>query len=360
MDNLEDRLNYGKKEFALQWHITDKCDMRCKHCYIPHQMKQKNMRKEFPDEKAKELIDEFSILTERWGIKGRINFSGGNPILHENFFEIIEYAEKKDLHIGILGNPTSVLKEDILEKLKERKIFRYQISIDGLKENHEEIRGKGLFEVALKGLDVLISANIPAVVLSTVTTKNMKDIPKLAELVFDKGVKVFDFARLVPTGEGENLSHLMPTPEQYHAFLLNMYDTYLKINKADHKFKLPVKDPLWMLLHRELGLLNPKFINSNKIYGGCSIGITSFCVDVNGDAYSCRRLEIPIGNVFEKSLRDIFINSEEMSKHRDYPSIEECGGCDILSVCRGCRAIAYAVNGKYTSKDPQCWRVNNE
>jgi len=352
--NLENLINYRRREFIIQWHITNKCDMRCTHCYIPHEAKNQNENK-LSLERSYEIIDELAILSERWRIKARINFSGGNPLLDENFFTLAKYASSKGIRIGILGNPTSLLDSELLKKLKEIPIWRYQISIDGLKENHETIRGKGTYDLAMRALDILIAENIPSVVLSTVTKKNMKDIPKLAEILFEKGVYIFDFARIVPAGEATTMIDLLPEPEEYKSFLLDMFETYKRIKKKKPNVRFGVKDPLWMLLYRELGLLKP-IKERDKIYGGCSIGINGFCIDVDGTCYSCRRLGIPIGNIKENSIFDIFIKSKELNKERDYNSIEGCGNCELLPVCRGCRAIAYHTTGNYFSKDPSCWK----
>ena len=148
--SLENIINYGKREFIIQWHITNKCDFRCQHCYIPHTEKEHDNPNKLNLTQSYKIIDELSKLTKRWNIIGRINFSGGNPLLDKNFFEFANYASHKKIRIGILGNPTSVLKEDILKKLKGIPVWRYQISIDGLKENHEKLRGEAHMILLLK------------------------------------------------------------------------------------------------------------------------------------------------------------------------------------------------------------------
>ena len=173
------------------------------------------------------------------------------------------------------------------------------------------------------------------------------------------GVTVYDFSRIVPIGEAKNLSNLLPTPREYHKFLLRMYNTYKKIKKDVPNARFGTKDPLWMLLYQELGLLKP-LKNNGLIYGGCSIGINGLCIDVNGDVYSCRRLGIPLGNIKSSTLYDLFINSQEMNHEREYHKIEGCKDCSLISICRGCRAIAYHVNKSYFAKDPSCWKIENE
>jgi radical SAM protein with 4Fe4S-binding SPASM domain len=58
----------------------------------------------------------------------------------------------------------------------------------------------------------------------------------------------------------------------------------------------------------------------------------------------------------EQKIYDIFIKSKQLNNYRDFESMEKCGKCPLMPICRGCPAIAYAVNGSYFSPDPQCWR----
>jgi MoaA/NifB/PqqE/SkfB family radical SAM enzyme len=161
------RLPVVQKELTLQWHITEKCDFRCKFCYIPHL--QKDKRKDFPTQKAFEIIEDFSRLIKKLKIIGRINFTGGNPLLHRDFFELIKSARKEGLRFGILGNPTAT--EEQLKELKKLRIFRYQISLDGLESTHDYFRGKGRFREAIEFLKLEGEVGITRVVLSTVSKK---------------------------------------------------------------------------------------------------------------------------------------------------------------------------------------------
>jgi MoaA/NifB/PqqE/SkfB family radical SAM enzyme len=94
------KLPIRQNELILQWHITEDCDFRCKFCYILNI--QKDKRKHFPIEKAFEVIDDFSTFTKYLGIIGRINFTGGNPLLHPEFFEIVKCARRKGLKIFLI------------------------------------------------------------------------------------------------------------------------------------------------------------------------------------------------------------------------------------------------------------------
>ncbi len=347
------------KNFVLQWHLTDDCEMSCAHCYIPEARKKNLLRPALNFNESIKLVDDFCEFLKALNVGGRINFTGGNPLLYNKFLDLGRYVKNKKILIGILGNPGPLLEDKNIEGLKEIGVFRYQISIDGMKKTHDEFRGKGAFETAVKGIERLVQADIPPVVLSTVSKKNMKEMPDVAELCFRKGVVVYDFARLVPIGEAKDLTGDMPTAIEYRDFLDSMFKRYEKLKKEGINVRIGTKDPLWNLYLSERGLLKPTK-NDGIIYGGCSVGISHLSLDVDGTVYSCRRLEIPIGNVKNEKILDIFLKSPEINEHRDFGKIEGCDTCDILPICRGCRAVAYAVGGSYYSKDPQCWREKNE
>ncbi|MBI4983539.1 radical SAM protein [Candidatus Woesearchaeota archaeon] len=285
-----------EKEFFIQWHLTDRCDLRCKHCYIPHTIKSGALRPELSTEKVKEIIDQYSTWLSEWRIRGEINFSGGNPLMYESFFDLARYTSNKGIRVNVLGNPTSLLEKETLLKLKEVKVSKYQVSIDGLEENHEKIRGEGSYEIAMNGLENLIHYHIDAVVSSTVIKENYKDLPLLTEILIRKGVFLHGFSRVIPTGEGARYSQSFFTPQEYRSFMYEMHNTYVKLRKEGLKFNTSTKDPLWALLFYELGLITPTN-HHNLICGGCSVGMNGLTIDVDGTVYSCRRLEIPLGNV---------------------------------------------------------------
>ena len=98
-------LKYIQTQFVLQWHITNKCERNCLHCYIDKKEREIDSENKISKEKCINIIDDLSSLISKWKINGRINFTGGNPLLREDFPEILNYAVGKGIIIGILGNP---------------------------------------------------------------------------------------------------------------------------------------------------------------------------------------------------------------------------------------------------------------
>lgn len=341
--------------FVLQWHITNKCENRCSHCYIPNEVKSIDNSDILTLNESKKIMDDLANFGDNLNVATRINFSGGNPLLREDFPAFMEYAKEKEIITGILGNPYPLTKEN-LEMLHNNNLHRYQISLDGLEKTHDSIRGKGNYKLSLDGINKLNDYGIWVSVMATISKNNYKEIPSLCEIAFEAGAKHFDFARIVPIGEGKDMMDEQLTPNEYKKFLFTMYQKYetLKINGVRSTF-MGKKDPLWNLMYRDLGILEP-LSKGEGVIGGCTIGKSSLCLDVDGTVYPCRRMPEPIGNIRQSSLKELFLYSKKINEYRNFEKIEGCGDCNLMGVCRGCRAVAYGNTRDYFSKDPQCWK----
>jgi radical SAM/SPASM domain protein of ACGX system len=349
-NNLKNRK--VKKRFILQWHITAKCDQNCIHCYTKDS---RTYRQEIENQLSfndcKKVIDSFSEFCNKIEAKPHITFTGGDPLLCEDFFDIIEYARHFGITISILGNPNH-LTEDVLLKLKENGVRSYQISIDGLEKIHDSIRGKGSFNISIKALENLKKYNIRTVVMFTLSKQNADDLIPVMNLVSELKVDAFAFARVCGLGKGKNLETF--TAQEYRGILLNAYEEEKKLILKGSKTLFNKKDPLWVLLLTELGEFHPNPQSTEKIYSGCPIGCRSFTILSDGTAFACRRFYSPIGKVTEQSIEDIFL-SEELDKYRNI-NFEKCSKCSLFAYCRGCPAVAYGVTGNLGSPDPHCWK----
>lgn len=347
--------NPKKFEFVLQWHLTTKCNYQCQHCYVKDPTTYNHeLENELDLHTCLNIIDDYSVTLKHWGVSGRINFTGGDPLLKEDFFDIFKYARDKGINVGILGNPDT-LNFEIAKEMKQLGIFRYQISIDGLESTHDKIRNKkGSFITALNALDILKSIGIPSVVMYTLNHQNSHQLIDIIELVAKKEVSIFDFARYTPIVNKENL--YLGKKFNYRSLLLDVLEKYKELEEAGCKTYFGRKDPLWALLYHELGLLRTNPYDKMTIYNGCQIGCGILTILADGTILPCRRLPIKIGKVPEQSIKDIFIYSTELKEMRDITRLKKCNKCDIRQYCRGCRSVAYETDGDYFSIDPQCWK----
>jgi len=318
--------------FALQWHITQDCDLHCRHCYDRIPCDSLTLSQEIA------ILDSLYEFCSTHNLFGQVSFTGGNPLLHPNFYRLYREASDRGFFIGILGNPTT---RDEIESLKEIQIPSfYQVSLEGLERHNNYIRGPGHFQRVLAFLEILRETDIYSKIMLTLTRDNLDQVIPLGK--FLKGrVDLFTFNRLSLMGEGASL--IMADPDIYKTFL----EKYMDIAEIDSVFDL--KDNLFNII------LNK---NQSPLFGGCTgygcgAAFNFVSVLATGEVHACRKFSSPIGNITRESLTKIY-HSDIAQRYRRGP--EECSSCSLNLVCRGCMASAHSFGlDVFKKKDPYCF-----
>lgn len=340
--------------FAVQWHITDMCDQRCKHCYIFSEDNYKCI-KEMDFKQIKSTLKQIKDMCEKLNRLPYLYITGGDPILHPNFWDLLELCKKDNIPFTILGNPFHLTYENC-KRMKELGCDKYQMSIDGLEETHDWFRKPGSFKTTLESIDYLNKAGIKSVIMTTVSGTNIKEIPDIIDLVVKHKVRIFAFARYCPTSEEKDVGI---KPLEYKNLLDTCWRKYKKYIKEDCYTRFNLKDHLWKLYLYEHGLYHiPEDMKEGFVYDGCHCGRTHVTLLPTGDVYACRRMESKVGNIFEDSLYNIWI-SDNMNHYRDYDKFDKCSKCELKLLCRGCPAVTKGLTGSIYESDPQCWKDIN-
>lgn len=340
--------------FAFQWHITDACDQRCKHCYIfseDNHLKLKTMS--MAD--IERTLDSILAMCHRMQRLPYIYLTGGDPILHPRFWDVLELLRQHEIPFTILGNPFH-LSDEVCNRLRSYGCDKYQLSIDGLRSTHDEIRRPGSFDETIAKIACIRRAGIKCAIMTTVSGTNIAEIPSIVDLVVEHEVDIFAFARYCPTSF-EKSTHI--SPAEYRDFLGVMWQKFEQYKDRGTAFNL--KDHLWTLFLYERGLFTiPKGASEDVIYDGCNCANCHLTILPDGEVMACRRLESCVGNAFETPLYDLFV-CERMEEYRQYDRFEKCAKCELLRFCRGCPAVAYGYTHNFYAADPQCWKeVGNE
>lgn len=343
-----------KPYFSFQWHITDDCDQRCKHCYIFSA----NACKKIDSMSYEQMLDTFYNCLDFCSVYNRSPYfyiTGGDPILHTHFWDLLKLLKKHEVPFTILGNPFH-LTDDVCKKLKEYGCEKYQLSIDGLRETHDWFRKEGSFDTTIEKIGCINRAGIRSVVMTTVSKANYNDILGIIDEVVKAQANVFAFSRYVASG-GE-LDDSM-TGEEYRDLLAKCDEKFKQYKAQGVKTYFNKKDHLWTLYEYEIGEFKiPQNTQEDMIYGGCNCGNCHITILPNGDIYACRRAsDSKVGNVFEDRLADVWITN--MEKYRKFTEFSKCSKCKLLAWCRGCPAVAKGANGEFYSSDPQCWADEN-
>jgi radical SAM protein with 4Fe4S-binding SPASM domain len=338
-------------DFLIQWHLTERCNLKCKHCY---QNSEKPAEMSFQE--ICQIIVAADEMVRDWQEAYHIEFSpsfnitGGEPFLRSHFFEILEKMAETAFDLYILSNGTLITKEKA-QQVADLGVKGVQVSLEGPERIHETIRGTGSFSRAVAGIQTLLEAGVKVSINSTLSQVNAPYFMELVDLASALGVPRLGFSRLVPAGQGMTMLEQMLSTEEVRQFYEKIFSLSidgLEITSGDPiasqmKSPLPVEDQ---------GII---------AMGGCAAGVSGLTILADGTVTPCRRLPIPIGNVKLESMREIWATSPVLEALRDKTRYQgKCGACKRWAQCRGCRAIAHAYSQAkgtpvFLAEDPQCF-----
>lgn len=337
--------------FYLQWHLTETCNLRCRHCY------QQSTVAELSYVEICQAIDKIANAIQYWvthyeiGVSPSLHFTGGEPLIRPDVFDLLQYAAHAGFSASLLSNGTLITSETA-QRLKQTAVEDVQISLDGREGVHDSLRGKWSFKKALEGIANLVAVGIDTNINFTVSGLNYQEIDPLIDLVGTLGVSAVAFSRLVPCGRGEDLSNHLLNTEQ-----LNVLSRKLLEKPRKDSVMLVSRDPI-------IGVAN---ISDNDAIplssfplGGCSAGIFGVTITADGTVMPCRRMNLPIGNIRTDDFRQLWAESPVLISLRNRESYHgRCRTCRQWAVCRGCRAIALADARSrgiedFLGDDPQC------
>lgn len=318
--------------FTLQWHITQACDLHCKHCY------DRSDRSPLTLEQGYRVLDDLYDFCRSRNVSGQVSFSGGNPFLFPRFFELYGAASERGFALAVLGNPVSRRKiEDLLGI--EKPVF-FQVSLEGLETHNDNIRGPGHFERTMEFLYLLREFGIYSMVMLTLTKDNMDQVLPLTERL--RGLTdLFTFNRLAMFGEGAALR--LPSQKEYIDFLSRYQEA------AESNPIIGLKDNLFNILRSRKGV---------ELFGGCAghgcgAAFNFLSLLPDGEVHACRKLPSLLGNIYDRSFAEIY-DSEAAGLYRK--GCEACIPCPIRPVCGGCLAVASGHGlDPFRERDPYCF-----
>ncbi len=324
---------FSAQTFALQWHITQKCDLHCRHCY------DRSDRKPLKLDQAIRILDDLYDFCKQNHVCTQVTFTGGNPLLYPHFYELYRETADRGFFIAVLGNPVS--KRQMKEMVAIQKPAFYQVSLEGLQKHNDYIRGQGHFNRVLDFLLVLKEIEVYSMVMLTLTQENIGEVIALAEAL--RGyVDLFTFNRLAMIGEGADLGSV--SPSNYPSFL----EEYIEAAKVNPHMSL--KDNFFNLVLHE----REKPYTGGCTGFGCGAAFNFVSLLADGEVHACRKLHSPIGNIQHQSFAEIY-HSEQAKRYRAGSSA--CQECEIRTVCGGCLAVSQGFGRDiFTEPDPYCFK----
>ena len=345
---------------VVVWNITSQCNLKCRHCYIEATESAKD--NEMTTQEGKDFIDNLAEMKVPV-----LMFSGGEPLVRPDLFELAAYAVEKGLRIVLSTNGTLI--DEFTAKLIKEAGFQYVgVSIDGREEIHDEFRGeKGAFKAAIAGIRAAKAAGNRTGVRFTLNSINKDDLPAVMELIEEEKVDRFCMYHLVYAGRGSDMKNLdLPAAEKKKVaqFLIektmdfNSRGIEIEILTTDNH-----ADGLYLLDH--IKATDPGRVDEVRqlleMHGGCSAGDRMADVDFLGNVHPCQFWsDMILGNVRERKFSDIWNDLEAndgiLAKLRSKPEQlnAQCGKCSQNRLCGGCR-IRASVDGDIWGDDPACF-----
>lgn len=336
---------YVPQVLQMQWHITEKCNLRCTHCY-QSSYTEENSTIEGLEHILKQYVQTLDIMSMMSGrnVPGHIVLTGGEPLYHKQFYALLDkFASYKGrFSFSILTNGT-MIDEQTAEKIASYNPSYVQISIEGTKRTHDSIRGEGNYDKSMSALEHLSRLGVKTVASFTAHKKNYHEFSDVVQACDSKGVWRVWSDRLIPSGSGEQMIDMMLDQNETKEFFSIMRSCKESLYSTSSKTHVA--------MHRAL-----QFLEGGADYH-CSAGNSLITIDANGDLYPCRRMPVNAGNVFESHMIDIYYSAPIMNELRNPDNCDSrCKSCEFSEKCgNGLRCLSYATTKNPFSKDPGCW-----
>ncbi|MBQ6258273.1 MAG: radical SAM protein [Lachnospiraceae bacterium] len=341
-----------RKTLVVQMFITDECDQRCDHCYIFGEDPNKRP-KSMSFEVFRSAADKLISYSRQSGVSLSWGIAGGDPLLHPRFWDFAGYLKKNGFSFVMIGNPFH-LSAEVCERLYDYGCMQYQMSLDGLKENHDRNRRKGSFDATVNCFSMIHAAGMDSGVRSMVSEKNISDIPAIVDLCVKHRVSDFAFSRYAPVGGGKNNIK----PLEYRKLLDICYKKFEEYRKQGCWTSFGEKDHLFLLYKYEEGIVRlSDDPDSKELRYGCSCAVSPGKVRIlhDGTVMACRRaLKTRLGNILTDRMDDVLASKK---CYTDISRYEACSNCRLVLYCRGCPAVSEGQYGDFFKRDPQCWHV---
>ena len=351
---------------VVVWNSTRTCNLKCRHCYMSSDAQK--YANELTTKEAKQFIDdlaEFNVPV--------LLFSGGEPLIRPDFFELADYATKKGVRPTLSTNGTLITPE-VARKIKDIGVGYVGISLDGLRDVNDKFRGKkGAFEAAMNGIKNCVAVDQRVGLRFTINHHNIQELENIFDFIEEENINRVCFYHLVYSGRGNQMMDEDVTAEESRRAM----DIIIRRSRDFEERGLKKEiltvdnhcDGVYMYLKAlaegrdELAVQIKKYISMN---GGNRSGMAFAEVDplgyVHPDQFTQHHT---FGNVRERKFGDIWQDTTNpiMKGLKDRKALLKgrCSKCKYLDNCNGnFRTRAEARTGDFWESDPSCYLTDEE
>ncbi|WP_160724669.1 TIGR04053 family radical SAM/SPASM domain-containing protein [Bacillus sp. USDA818B3_A] len=356
--------DFNKDPFIVIWELTRACQLKCLHCRADAQYTRDP--RELTFEEGKNLINQIYDMNNPILV-----FTGGDPLMRQDIFEIAKYAVEKGVRVSMTPSATPNVTKEAIEKAKEVGLSRWAFSIDGpTAEIHDHFRGTaGSFDLTMERIKYLHELEIPIQINTVISRYNAAYLEEMAKMVENLNCVLWSVFFLVPTGRGQVDD--MISPAEHEKVLRWLYSLSkrvsfdIKTTEAMHYRRVVIQQKMREAKEKTneidyLSALTEKGLTGSidglgrapkGVYDGNGFVFISHI----GDVYPSGLLPVKAGNVRETPLAEIYRESPIFKSLRNPDEFKgKCGVCEFRYVCGGSRSRAYAMTGDYLESEPFC------
>lgn len=352
-----------KNRPLVVWNTTNRCNLRCKHCYIDAE--DHNYKNELSTEEAETFIRDLAQMGAPV-----LLFSGGEPLMRKDIFELGQLATELGLRAVISSNGT-LIDDETAKKIKAAGFQYVGISIDGAPETHDDFRNKkGAFDDAMRGVKACLNNGVKTGLRFTVNKYNQQDLPEIFEIIKREGIPRFCMYHLVYAGRGEQMMEMDTSVEETRRILELVTEKTIELHDAGVEAEILTTDNhadgIFLLnqIRKKQPHRSEEIIKLLEMHGGCSAGTKFANVDPQGNVHPCQFWQdYSVGNVRERPFSEIWTSEDELMvklREKEKHVKGKCGTCSYKSLCAGCRIRARAVHGDLWEEDPACYLTTEE
>jgi radical SAM protein len=358
-------VDFHQAPFLVIWETTQACALACRHCRASARPFRDPL--ELTTEEGRRVVRQ----TAQMGTP-LIVFSGGDPVSRPDLVELVAEGKAAGLRTATIPAATDKLTADLVGRLKEAGLDQLALSLDYPDAAlHDAFRGvPGAFEKTMQAVAWAHSVRLPLQINTTVCADTLPYLERMASFVETLGIVFWEVFFLVPTGRGSVMGGLRAEEcERLFALLHRVQEKgsfIVKVTEAPHYRRhvaQQVRHAAGLHGRPRDAVEMPSLLTTSEGPGhtvglaprGVNAGNGFLFVSHRGEVFPSGFLPLPVGNVRERDLADIYRNAPLLRSLRQPEMLKgRCGSCEFREICGGSRSRAYALTGDPFATDPWC------
>lgn len=359
------RNNLSEAPIFVCWETTKACLLSCRHC------RARAIRKSLPDELSHEqgvqLIDQLLEFGEPYPA---LLLTGGDPLMRDDFYDLIEQAKSRGIYVAVAASVTPKLNQESIDHMKRLDVDIMSVSLDGASpETHDRLRGvPGTWKATIEALETARCTGLRAQINTTVMRSNLNELADIFHIVKQTGSVAWEVFFLIRTGRGASLESIQPSEsEQVMHFLFeaSQYGVPVRTAEGPHFRRVraqrqrgepSIGGDLYRRLTDRLSELEgeqtaPPLVKYTPTRDGKGLMFVGY----DGQVHPSGFLPIRTGQLPKDRLISIYRTNQLFTDLRDASKLKgRCGKCEYRSICGGSRSRAFAELGDALEEDPAC------